>query len=196
MLACKRKSISLLLLLFLAFTGNLFAGGEPAVHYLGIDQGLSNNAVTHIYQDHKGFMWIGTYDGLNRYDGYTFRIFRNIIGDSTSLGSNNIAAIAEDAQHNVWVGGQNGISIYNPVIARFAPPQVKLLVGGTVRRVPYIVDIKAINKDGILVGTQRHGLLFFGEHSDTGVQIPLRGLKGNKGNYYVSAIEYDSVIQG
>lgn len=42
-------------------------------------QGLSNNAVTSIYQDHNGFMWFGTYDGLNQYNGYTFKAFRNII---------------------------------------------------------------------------------------------------------------------
>ena len=45
------------------------------VKYIGIEHGLSNNAVTSIYQDHNGFMWFGTYDGLNRYDGYTFKIF-------------------------------------------------------------------------------------------------------------------------
>jgi len=42
---------------------------NPAVSYLGIEHGLSNNSVTCVFQDHKGFMWFGPYDGLNRYDG-------------------------------------------------------------------------------------------------------------------------------
>ena len=51
--------------------------GYPVSTYLGIDQGLSNNSVRCIYQDHNGFMWFGTYDGLNRYDGYEFKVFSN-----------------------------------------------------------------------------------------------------------------------
>ncbi len=70
-------TLSLLLLLAL----RLFAYDYP-VKYLGIDQGLSNNVVITIYQDYKGFMWFGTYDGLNRYDGYGFKIFRNVIGET------------------------------------------------------------------------------------------------------------------
>ena len=51
--------------------------GVPVSACLGIDQGLSNNFVRCVYQDKNGFMWFGTYDGLNRYDGYEFKIFRN-----------------------------------------------------------------------------------------------------------------------
>ncbi|WP_431210103.1 two-component regulator propeller domain-containing protein [Puia sp. P3] len=68
---------------FLLWVGDCFACDTLSVRYLGIDQGLSNNAVTCIYRDHNGYMWFGTYDGLNRYDGYSFRVFRNKIGDST-----------------------------------------------------------------------------------------------------------------
>ncbi|HVG42210.1 MAG TPA: hypothetical protein VM888_11420, partial [Chitinophagaceae bacterium] len=67
-------------------------------------------------------MWFGTYDGLNRYDGYGFKIFRNIIGDSTSIGSNGVNVIDEDAQHHLWVCGQKEISIYDPVSASFLRP--------------------------------------------------------------------------
>ena len=74
-----------LFLLFPFCYGIANAGDPNAIRYIGIEHGLSNNAVTCIYQYHNGFMWFGTYDGLNRYDGYSFKIFRNIIGDSTSL---------------------------------------------------------------------------------------------------------------
>jgi ligand-binding sensor domain-containing protein len=61
--------------------------------YLGIEQGASNNFITDIYQDQKGFIWIGTYDGLNRYDGYDFISYRNQPNDSTSLSNNRIVSI-------------------------------------------------------------------------------------------------------
>jgi ligand-binding sensor domain-containing protein len=58
----------------------LHATDNPTVKYVGIEHGLSNNSVLCVYQDYKGFMWFGTYDGLNRYDGYNFTVFRNRIG--------------------------------------------------------------------------------------------------------------------
>jgi ligand-binding sensor domain-containing protein len=92
--------------------------------YLGIENGLSNNAVCSIFQDHNGFMWFGTYDGLSRYDGYSFKTFSNIIGDSTSIGSNNINAIDEDASHFLWIGGQKGLNVYNPVTSKLFRPSL------------------------------------------------------------------------
>src|SRR5438046_546090 len=86
--------------------------GEP-VEYLGIEHGLSNNAVTCIYQDQYGFMWFGTRDGLNKYDGYTFTVFKNHLHDSTSLIDNRIVAISEDADNNLWIGTKKGVSIFN-----------------------------------------------------------------------------------
>jgi hypothetical protein len=56
-------------------------------HYQ-VEDGLSNNAVVCCLQDRKGFLWFGTKDGLNRFDGYTFKIFRNNPDDSTSIGNN------------------------------------------------------------------------------------------------------------
>src|SRR3954471_8148966 len=112
-----KATVTLSLLLTLAI--RLFADNYP-VRYLGIDQGLSNNVVTTIYQDYKGFLWFGTYDGLNRYDGYGFRIFRNVIDDSTSLHNNTIYTIEGDAANNIWVGGLKGACVFDPVRATFS----------------------------------------------------------------------------
>src|SRR5258708_38427430 len=67
-------------------------------------------------------MWFGTYDGLNRYDGYGFTVYRTVIGDSTSLPFNNIATLCGDGRGNLWIGGQKGIGIFDPVTARFSVP--------------------------------------------------------------------------
>jgi len=71
-----RREVCIVVFFHLIFHSALFASGFPVSTYLGIDQGLSNNSVRCIFQDHEGFMWFGTYDGLNRYDGYQFKIFR------------------------------------------------------------------------------------------------------------------------
>src|SRR4051812_29154592 len=74
---------------------------DLSIKYLGIEQGLSNNAVTSIFRDHYGFMWIGTYNGLNRYDGTTFTVFENRWGDSSSLVNNHVTSIAEDHSNRI-----------------------------------------------------------------------------------------------
>jgi ligand-binding sensor domain-containing protein len=75
---------------------------------------LSSELIRTIIQDNKGYLWIGTEEGLNRYDGYTFTVFKNIPGDSTSISDNEIYSLANDANGNVWVGSSNGnISYYN-----------------------------------------------------------------------------------
>lgn len=66
-------------------------------------QGLSHNDVWTIYQDRQGFMWFGTQRGLNRFDGRTFRVYRNHNGDTTTLEQDWIEAITEDKQGNLWV---------------------------------------------------------------------------------------------
>jgi len=76
--------------------------------HLSTENGLSSNGVTSIIQDQQGFMWFGTYDGgLNKYDGYTFTVYKNIPGDSTSLSNNRINVLYEDRSGQLWIGTQN-----------------------------------------------------------------------------------------
>ena len=71
--------------------------------------GLPNNDITHIIQDRVGFMWLGSYGGLIRHDGYSYRVYANDPADSTSLGDNSVRAITEDKNENIlWVGTQGG----------------------------------------------------------------------------------------
>ncbi len=76
--------------------------------------GLPNNVVNCIMQDHRGFTWIGTNDGLSRYDGNNFVVFRNKPGDSTSIGGNIITDILEDEKEVLWIAtSDGGLSRYN-----------------------------------------------------------------------------------
>lgn len=81
-------------------------------HYQ-VENGLSNNAVICSMQDSKGFLWFGTKDGLNRFDGYSFKVFRNDADDPQSIGSNFIYALFEDRKGVLWVGCDRGLYKYN-----------------------------------------------------------------------------------
>ncbi len=88
--------------------------------HLGTEDGLSNNTVTSIIQDRRGFLWFGTLDGLNRYDGYSFAIFRHDIQDSTSLGSSRILSLFEDRSGTIWAGTEDaGLDRYDPASGKF-----------------------------------------------------------------------------
>lgn len=93
-------------------------------HYQ-VENGLSNNTVGCMLQDHKGFMWFGTKDGLNRFDGYTFKVFQNQSGKLNSIGSNFIISLYEDRNRQLWVGTDYGLFKYNAEKEEFfLQPQV------------------------------------------------------------------------
>ncbi|MBL7944071.1 MAG: hypothetical protein JNM00_14975, partial [Flavobacteriales bacterium] len=79
-------------------------------------EGLSNNTVNAIVQDSIGYMWIGTDDGLNRFDGHHFTIFRHRRADDNSLMSNHVQTIELDNRGRIWAGGrgQMGVSVFLP----------------------------------------------------------------------------------
>ena len=76
--------------------------------HLSVEDGLPNVTVSSIVQDHMGFMWFGTLDGLCKYDGYKYTIYQNDPEDSTSLGNNEIWSVFEDSMHNLWVATRGG----------------------------------------------------------------------------------------
>lgn len=82
-------------------------------------EGLSSSTCTDIYEDSDGFIWLATIDGLNKYDGYKFTIYRPVKDDSTSLSSNRITSIAEDHLGRLWIGTSNGLNIMDKGRDRF-----------------------------------------------------------------------------
>ncbi len=82
------------------------------IQHISIEAGLSQSTVYSIFQDGKGFLWFGTADGLNRYDGYEFKTFRNNPADSNSISNNTIRCIAEDKDGNLYFGTEKGINIF------------------------------------------------------------------------------------
>ncbi|MEO6456569.1 MAG: two-component regulator propeller domain-containing protein [Ginsengibacter sp.] len=99
-------------LLFFLFSSCFFAinaqqSSIKFTHLTNLD-GLSQSTVQAMLKDKYGFMWFGTHDGLNRYDGYTFKVYRHQPKDPRSLSTSNIMSLYEDRLGNLWVGTTNG----------------------------------------------------------------------------------------
>ncbi|MEP5613429.1 MAG: two-component regulator propeller domain-containing protein, partial [Cyclobacteriaceae bacterium] len=94
----------------------LNALGQERLNFenLTVEDGLSYSLVFEILKDNHGFMWFGTTDGLNKFDGHTFTVYQNIPGDSTSLPDNSVWALFEDSNGNLLVGTDGGgLSLYD-----------------------------------------------------------------------------------
>ncbi|MFT7029172.1 MAG: methyl-accepting chemotaxis protein/streptogramin lyase [Marinoscillum sp.] len=126
--------------------------------HLGTNEGLSTGTVNCVFKDSRGYIWIGTIDGLNRYDGYQIKIYKSDKDDPKSIVDNIITSIAEDQNGMLWVGTRgNGISIFNPETEEFSIPDPTTSVLSSV----YVRDIDIDEKNNVLVATSGNGLFLF-----------------------------------
>lgn len=137
------------------------------IQYLNSDDGLSQSEVTCMLQDRQGFLWIGTRGGLNRYDGHSFKVFQNEIGNANSLINNSIESIFEDSKGNIWIGTKsNGLSCYDPEFDRFEhfqyQPQDTNSISGN-----RIISIAESENGDIWVGTWGNGLTIIDRENGT-----------------------------
>ena len=106
------KKTTIILLLFIS----IFTSSKAEQFYFSqyqVENGLSNNNIETIIQDNHGFIWIGTRDGLNRFDGYTFRTFRDTDEGPNPIGNNWILSLAIDNKGTLWIGTYMGMYKYN-----------------------------------------------------------------------------------
>lgn len=89
-------------------TTGWYPGTRIAFEHIGLEEGLSQSSVLTILQDRHGFLWFGTQDGLNRYDGYTFTVYRQEPLDSLSLSASFVQTLYEDRAGTLWVGTWGG----------------------------------------------------------------------------------------
>ncbi len=92
-----------ILLAFSLLTGTTARGNDYLFQRLGIKQGLSNNTIASMMVDNRGFLWIGTAIGLNRYDGYEVKTYKKFAGKDGDITANNVRNIMQDAQGNIWI---------------------------------------------------------------------------------------------
>ncbi|MBO9203868.1 MULTISPECIES: hybrid sensor histidine kinase/response regulator transcription factor [Niastella] len=189
----KRLLVQLgLLLAILSSCFPAIGGDSIPIGRLNIDRGLSNNSVRCIFQDHNGFMWFGTYDGLNRYDGHDFKVFRNVLEDTNSLPHNFIYVITEDSSCNLWIGTGQGIAIYDMVTGKFHLASYQQQNNSPQYRITSHVGSMAVDKAGnVYVGTNGMGLMVATKGSRTATQVPLLEHGSWTNDYNVTSIQLD-----
>ena len=109
-----------LLVVFLILNKQPLQAQKVSFTHITVDDGLKSNNVKAIIQDFQGFIWIGTEDGLHRYDGNEIHTYVNSRNDTTSLGDNHIGTLYEDSFQRLWIGTQDGgLSLYNRELDQF-----------------------------------------------------------------------------
>ncbi len=134
---------------------------------IGLEQGLSNGIVTSIMQDNDGFMWFGTSDGLNRFDGNRFKVFTNIPGDSTSLSTYYIQSLFKDSKGRLWAGTTHGLNLYDSRAGTFIRIPLDLTELGNKP-----VSVMAIHEDrhhNLWIGTEGLIRITFSDSGSTTV---------------------------
>ncbi|MCU4174476.1 two-component regulator propeller domain-containing protein [Carboxylicivirga sp. N1Y90] len=116
-MAIKYTTLNLLILVFGIFLITLPANSQEndlKFRNITIDHGLSNNCITAIHKSSNGFMWIGTTNGLNKYDGYEFKLLKNKANSQSKIDKEIINCLFEDSKENLWIGTMgSGLSRYN-----------------------------------------------------------------------------------
>jgi len=188
------RVLVLLFFIFLFCKGYTQPLQNVRVKYLGIENGLSNNSVTCIYQDRQGYLWFGTYDGLNRYDGYEFKTFENSSNVAqTPINDHKIIAIAENASGSILAANQHGLNVINQA-SGFAEP---VFFQDYLKRKTAIIDFKvrALGRDkkkNVFIATDSRGLLALTGKSPYARQVPFINGSYITTTYDVSALYVDS----
>jgi serine phosphatase RsbU (regulator of sigma subunit)/ligand-binding sensor domain-containing protein len=168
--------ISKLLLIFMFFL-SVFVNGQDdyLFEHITVSDGLSSsrfNPFDVVYQDKYGFMWFGTVDGLNRYDGYSFEVYKNVPGDTTSLPSSNIQTILEDNEGNLWVGTPGNMSRLNRIKNTFDNYPLARIQGQPQRNVN-IFRSYLDSKNNLWVGTQGRSIQKWNETTNSFEIVPI-----------------------
>ena len=160
-----KKIIIILIYIFIASSylsaSVNFQNNDIRFENYGIRDGLSHSTVFSVCQDNDGFIWFATPDGLNRFDGYHFKVFGSIPDDSTSLSSNNISCLLPDKTGMIYVGTWGGgLNVFNPAIGKVVntlhyEPRKNSISDNRIQTIYQ-------DKDGNLwLGTYRGGLNFY-----------------------------------
>ena len=140
---------------------------------LNSKNGLSSNSVNTILKDKYGFMWFGTDDGLNKFDGQNFVVYRHSETDSSSIGRGVITAMQEDKEGNLWIGSNITLSLYNRSLNNF--------INFDFRKLGWIRCLQADHLGNIWVGTYS-GLYYFNPKSKKIVAYKANPLQADKLN--------------
>lgn len=154
-----------------------------------IEDGLSSNTVRSILQDSHGFMWFGTENGLNRFDGYTFKTYFNNPNDSTSLGNNYVYALFEDKKGILWIGTDDGVYLYNPMKEEFSFFAVQTEMGITIQS--HIYTIKEDKNGNLWFATHGQGIFIYNPNNGQLTQYVSEGKENTLDSNRVTTLLID-----
>jgi signal transduction histidine kinase/ligand-binding sensor domain-containing protein/DNA-binding response OmpR family regulator len=166
------------------------------------NNGLSHNSVRHIVQDKKGFLWFGTFFGLNRFDGYQFKNYMSSLPGNNKLYNDDITALElDEASNHLWIGTRKGLTLFKMdthVFMTFLPKKndPNSLPEGEIRSV-YVDKFKRV-----WVGTKNKGVYMFFLEENRFEKIPIKGFdyvkeifEDKKGNIWVGSYDKGSVAK-
>lgn len=193
------RALLSMMLLILVITFPAYPQNENIkFKHLSSDDGLSQNFVSCILQDQKGFMWFGTKDGLNRYDGYSFVVYQHDPFDTTTISDNFITSLFEDSRGYIWVGTLNGsLNIFERETETFHHIQYR----SKISKIVNTDEIKAIDEDlkgNIWIATRGEGLFKLSLKTNNAFDITYKqfisqlDIPGSISNNIVSTLFIDS----
>ncbi len=150
------------------------------------NEGLSNSLINQVLQDHLGFIWVATEDGLNRFDGIKYTSYSHNPNEENSLSSNFVSSLAEGRNGNLWVGQIDGLQVYNYDTETFR--EIKIFAAGSEIH-PYVSSVLCRANGDIWITTSGYGVFRIKKNTDTPEQ--LTDLNERLSSYFLRTIFED-----
>jgi len=176
-------------LIYTGLNGQSFGLEELFFRTISPQGGFTDKGVEHITKDQLGFIWIGTRDGLYRYDGYEFSKYNHVTGDSTSLSNDGISDLVTDNQKRLWIATEDGLNLYNRADNAF-----QRIVPGDAGPTGSISDLEPDGRGVLYIGCER-GIIKYdhGSGSSELITLPHQDIRniqlGENGKLLVSFVE-------
>lgn len=136
--------------------------------FYSTEDGLSSSLVNQIFQDSKGYIWVATEYGLNKFDGLHFTSYRHVPGDTVSLKNNYVRSLYEDSGHNLWIGCIDGLMLYDYETDMFQ--EIPMFRNG--RKVsPHVTQLCELHTGQVWVSTTGQGMFCLNEKKDSAYSL-------------------------
>ena len=178
-------------LFFILYASSLLYTQTIQFSQYSIEDGLSQGTILSSLQDKNGFLWFGSADGLNCFNGYEFTVYRNNPENANSLIDNEIMALLEDEVGNIWIGTALGLSKFSPSTQKFTHFQYQEADSSSLSH-NYITFLFIDSKKQIWVGT-RHGLNLYNPSTNNFTRYYQKGIKDNSS---IERQQVNTICQG
>ena len=198
MLELCKKIFSFILLIIFINNAAFSQTDQFKFRHLTSDDGLSQNFISCILQDQKGFMWFGTKDGLNRYDGYTFVVYNHDPFDTATVSDNFITSLFEDSRGYIWIGTLNGgLNLFERESETFHHIQYRSSISKTINT-DEIKSLAEDSKGNIWIGTRGEGVFKLSFNRENPLKVTIKQFvnqpdePGSLSSNIVSTLFFDS----